>query len=215
MLGVGVREGKLAKELPFHEIEDDLMYLRDGHIEMGFELTLPSTVFYDDYTNLLTGLKGVLENELREGMRLRFVLESGPADREVINRMRERVTAPETALRFLLEERARLLEDDWHRGDVRSWRAYCTVRFTTKPKKFFTLSRDTARERRDLAEDVRRKMMGAFESAGYSARPMNGQDIFKLLHRYLNPGLWHYGFRQLILDRAGVSHESLLWSLLL
>ena len=192
MFGLGTRKGKLLKELPFHEIKDDLMHTRDGHYEMGFEVTLPSTVFYDDYTNLLIGLKGVLEDELREGMRLRFVLESGPASREVLTSIRERVTAPEEALRYLLEERARLLENDWHRGDVRSWRAYCIVRLSTKAKKFFTLTRDTAKERRDLAEDVRRKMMGAFESAGYSARAMKDQDIFKLLHRYLNPGQWHY-----------------------
>ncbi len=192
MFGVGTRKGNLPKELPFHEIEDDLMYLRDGHAEMGFEVTLPSSVFYDDYSNLLVGLKGVLENELKEGMRLRFVLESGPADREAITRIRERVTAPETALRFLLEERAKLLEDDWHKGSVRGWRVYCTVRFTAKTKKFFTLSRETAKERRELADDVRRKMMGAFESAGYRAKPMTGQDIFRLLHRYLNPGQWHY-----------------------
>jgi len=186
------RKRNLLKELPWHEIRDGVMHNRDGSYELGFEVTLPSTVFYPDYTNLLGGLKHLLEDELKEGMRLRFVLESGPANREVLVRIRERVTAPESALQFLLEERAKLLTSDWQRGDVRSWRVYCIVRASKKARKFFTLSRDAAKERKALCDDLRRKLMGAFESAGYAARPMGDQEIFRLLHRYLNPAMWHY-----------------------
>lgn len=194
MLGgiFGNRKTNLLKSLPWHELQDGIMHNRDGSFEMSFEVLLPSTVFYSDYNQLLYGLKKGLEDELKEGMRLRFMLESGPANREVLTQIRKRVSTPEAELRYLLDKRADMLEQDWKNGDVRSWRAYCIVRVSTKAKKFFTLSQDTANERKSLCDAVRRKLSERFAAAGFSARPMDDQEMFRLVHRYMNPGQWHY-----------------------
>lgn len=188
----GEREHNLLGALPYHEIEGGVMHNRDGSFEFGFTVELPVTVFYNNHEGLLGGLKHALDNELGEGLRLRFMLEGGPADREVLQRVRARVSAPETMLRYLLDERARLLEEDWHGGSLRGYRVYCLVRASTKPKKFFTLSPETVAERKTLCDDLRRRLMGAFEVAGYKGAPMGDAELFGLVHRYFNPGSWNY-----------------------
>lgn len=187
----GPRTGNLLNELPWHEIQGGVMHNRDGSFELGFEVTLPVTVFYGDHTGLLRGLKGALEDDLREGMRLRFMLESGPADRAVLEQMRSRVTATEETLQFLHEERVRLFEEDWHEGGLRGWRAYCLVRVSTKTAKFFTLPSTTVAQRKRVCDELRLKLMGSFSGAGYAAKPMGDPEVFRLVHRYLNPGRWH------------------------
>ena len=188
----GTRKRNLLKELPWHELESDVMHTRDGHYLMAFSIKLPCTVFYDSYNGLLGQLKHMLEDELREGMRLRFMFGSGPADRSLLTMVKERVTAPEETLRYLLDERSKMMEEDWHQGSVRQCQAYCEVRVSKKAKKFFTLSRRRERERAALCAELRSNIMGAFNKAGYAAEPMDDQAMFRLVHRYLNPGCWNY-----------------------
>lgn len=188
----GDRRNNLLKEINNHEIRDNIMHNRDGSYVTGFFVELPQTVFYPDYIYLISLLRGALQRDLQERMQLRFMLEAGPANRDIIKRVRKRITAPEPGLRYLLEKRAEMLEEDWERGSVVGWRAYVLVRVNTKAKKFYTLTEAAAKDRKARCDQVRSDLMQAFTSAGYTARVMQDQDIFRLVHRYMNPGQWHY-----------------------
>lgn len=194
MLGAlfGTRKRNLLKELPYHELEHGVMHTREGHYLMAFKLTLPCTVFYDSYQGLLGSLGHLLEDELREGMQLRFMLECGRAERSSLTIVKKRITAPEETLRYLLDERAKMLEEDWHQGSLRQWQVYCMVRVSRKAKRFFTLSKRGEEERAARCSELRNKMMAGFDKAGYAAKPMDDQAMFRLVHRYLNPGCWDF-----------------------
>ena len=184
----GTRKRNLLGELPYHELKDNVMHNRDGSFELGFAVTLPHTTFHENFNALVGGLKSALEGPLREGMRLRFGIEGGRADRASLTRVKKRITAPEKMLRYLLNERHAMLEDDWYRGSLLSYRVTCQVRVPRKAKKFFILSRRRAAERKALCDEVRSQLMAAFSAAGYAATPMANQDIFELVYRYMNPG---------------------------
>lgn len=188
----GDKRNNIMKDLPWHEIKDEIMHNRDGSYVTGFFVDLPQTVFVPDFVYLVTLLRGGLQSDLQERMQLRFMLEAGPANRDILKRVRKRITAPERGLRYLLEKRADMLEQDWERGSVIGWRAYVLVRVNTKAKKFYTLTEAAAKERKERAHQVRSDLMQAFTAAGYKASTMGDQDIFRLVHRYMNPGQWHY-----------------------
>lgn len=189
---LGERTGNLMDYLPWEELRSGLMHTREGNCETAFEIEVPSSAFMPDFDGPLATLRTMFENDLREGMRARLIITSGPADRNVFSKMREAVTAPEPGLRLMLEKRIQQFEDDWYDGGLRSWKVYCCVRLLNKPKKKSSLSSDDERARLTLAEGVRNRLTEQFEVAGFKTKALPDREIFALCYKYLNPSRWHY-----------------------
>lgn len=192
----------LSHELPYWMVRDDVVVLRDGSYQYGFELRWPTTMISDDEQVEQAGaaLEQALNNAVAEGEHIRFVVEVARADRGLAVRYGERVSEEGGSLspvvrelhRFRSEELLRFCES----GDAVSYRLYATVSYhparvavRRKVPPWRPISVELYR--RHLKEiEVRADMVSAhLEAAGFAPRRLRSPELMALIWRYWNPSL--------------------------
>ncbi|MGC8877065.1 helicase HerA domain-containing protein [Thermus sp.] len=186
------REDSLTALLPYWEIQDGLVVLNDGRVEVGVRLELPPTLFVS--TAYMEGLVGVLKALLRsavpEGSRARLVVEVSPAHPSRVERYRE-MPASHPVARFLQEKRYEAWKERWARGEVLERRVYLSV-LLGKPRHKRRRVPFTPEEWKEVvgeAVKVRERVVQAASSYRIPAFPMDDQELFAAIYRYFNPAL--------------------------
>ena len=186
------REDSLTALLPYWEIQDGLVVLNDGRVEVGVRLELQPTLFAS--TAYMEGLVGVIKTILRsgvpEGSRARLVVEVSPAPFARVERYRDLQASHPTA-RFLQERRYEAWRERWQKGQVLEKRVYLSV-LLGRPRHKRRRVPFTPEEWKEVvaeAERVRARIIRAASAYRILAFPMGDQELFAVLYRYFNPAL--------------------------
>ncbi|MDM7325074.1 MAG: TraC family protein [Thermus sp.] len=187
------REASLTALLPYWEIQDGLMVLADGRVEVGVALELSPTLFV--HTSYMEGLVAVLKSLLRtaipEEARARLIVEVAPAHPTRVEAYREGFDPRHPVSRFLQETRYEAWRRRWEDGGILEKRVYLTVllgrvRHKRRRVPYTPLEwREVVKE----AKTVQERIIQAAMAYRIRAIPMADQDIFALTYRYLNPDL--------------------------
>lgn len=210
-----VRKRSLIDALPYWDIQDGVMFLADGRMEVGVELQFPPALFLTDggLEMVFRQLKGVIRNAVPQGQRLRLIMDVGPVGPPGVAPYRTQTTSTGELSRLLGEKRAEFYEQLASLpGEVLAWRAYLTVtvgekRLGTSPnllayalgrmvsalrtKTHIGYTAEEFQERLLEAQAVRARLLSFLGSAGLPARPMDTDATFGLCFRFLNPTLKH------------------------
>ena len=185
-------EGNLVEELPYWRLASDCVLLKNGKAEFGFEITIPSLAMNDvsQVNNLHHQLTMLLRNAVPEGERLRLTVEVGAMRPDTLEQYaRLRVSQNAAADSFDREKRS-FLESKRLRHSLVEYRFFVSQTLSSgrrfKGQSFSPTELENFSKK--LAE-AKNKLSGALETAGLSARGLDGQDLFELMWRYLNPDL--------------------------
>lgn len=187
----------LSHELPYWMIRDDVVVLRDGSYQYGFELRWPTTMLSDQEVveEAAQALESALNNAVAEGEHARFIVEVSRAGPELAARYAEKAAEglPE-AVRELHRFRARELMEFCRSGEAVSYRLFATVsyhppRVAVRKRVPFWKPVSLEAYRKHLREiAVRADMMAAhLGSAGFSPRRLGSEELMALIWRYWNP----------------------------
>jgi len=186
------REDSLTALLPYWEVQDGLVVLNDGRVELGVRLELQPTLFASAaYMEGLVGVvKAILRSGVPEGSRARLVVEVSPAPFARVERYRGLEPSHPTA-RFLQEKRYGAWVEMWQRGQVLEKRVYLSV-LLGRPRHRRRRVPFTPGEWKEVvaeAEKVRARIVQAASAYRIPAFPMEDQELFAAIYRYFNPAL--------------------------
>lgn len=188
----GLSIGNLTTQLPHLDIIDGVVFLENGKVEVGLELELPSVLFAsaDRVASDWQTMRAVLQLALPLDARARFYLE-GTLDRG--DRLREyaqNTRSPYALVNAITEAKVRFLEKERARQNILSWRAFLTIAIPVKPKGKMNLTPTELEDTLLKAKSLRERVAGFLQTgSGFTAKPMDSQEIFDLLWRWMNPNL--------------------------
>ncbi len=186
------REASLTALLPYWEIQDGLMVLSDGRVELGVALEMGPTLFV--HTAYMEGLVAVLKSLLRtaipEGARARLLVEVSPSHPSRVEAYREGEPAHPVA-RFLQDRRYEAWRWRWEAEGVLEKRVYLTVLLgrVRHRKRRVPFTREEWAEVVREASRVRERILQTAMAYRIRAVPLGDQELFALAYRYLNPAL--------------------------
>jgi len=206
------RVASLVSQLPYWEIFDDIVFLIDGRGFIGFELELlPGELFGEvEQSTLLYGIKRILHNAAGDEETLRLIMEVESLPLESLKDY-----AAETRVEGFLGDLAWHTTATYERysraGVFNQYRLFLLVPVSKPrlgyrvPNPFVVLLSEflpflkgkthlsfNEAEYQDFLKEVERKrqmVQGLLNVAGIPSRAMTGQDLYRLLFRYFNPGL--------------------------
>jgi conjugal transfer ATP-binding protein TraC len=188
------RKGSLGNTLsllPHLDIVDGVVFLENGRAEVGVRVNLPSLLFSsgmraeEDWRNV----RNILHLAIPLGYRARYYLEAAPDRGHAIREYREAINTPFKLAKEIAESRANFLERERARGQLLQWGAYITLSAPiAKPKKV-TFSPETFQDILTNMLGLRQRLVEFLNAAGWHATPMDTQEVFDLLWRYLNPAI--------------------------
>ncbi|MXV19989.1 TraC family protein [Deinococcus xianganensis] len=196
--GQQLKVGNLLREQPHWDLLDDVMFLdkpsgRDKLCtEVGIEIEPSSRLFQTNQklAELHQMVKGVLQQGVAREERGRLYIEVQTAPPEDLHPYRDVPESEHELVNLMAQDRYEYLEQLRQKNLVKRWRFFmtCTSRATAK---FSKEARPTPEE---LVATVRKadaaaaSLLGYLRGAGYEARRMSSNEMFKLAYRYLNPG---------------------------
>jgi conjugal transfer ATP-binding protein TraC len=186
------REDSLTALLPYWEIQDGLMVLNDGRVELGVGLEMSPTLFV--HTAYMEGFVGVVKSLLRsgvpEGTRARLIVEVSPAHPSRVQHYAAGWAPSHPTARFLHERRAEAWWSRWQREEIVEKRIYLTVLFgKRRGKRRVPFTKEEWQEVVAEAKRIQERIVQIASAYRIRAFPLGDQDIFALTYRYLNPAL--------------------------
>lgn len=188
---LGTKILPLADELNQWELEDGVVFTRDGRLEVGVKLHLPPMLLFsdEDLLDFTERFAQFLRLTLKEGERFRLLIEARrEADKylEDIRRERETFTHPLGGLFF--EEKLRLFERLAEEGVLRTWRYYGFMSLTPPRGRIQGMySERELQEAMDLAQSLRSEMAVQLASVGAKVEPISDEEFFTVMWRWFNP----------------------------
>ena len=197
-------EVPLARELPYWDFSDELTVLGDGSLVMAFQLRGLSVETWDtDQINRMsTGLRAML-NSLPDACEVSFISEVSSDFSETIE-AHKALRSENPWVEWVAGGRIEVLNAEMSNGRLLRPNLYAFVyrryeaqkssgptsllkSFFSSPKKFQAIKKEghdvAERELRQAAENLRERL----ESNGLAAAPLSGEELWKMLFRFLNP----------------------------
>ena len=197
-------EVPLARELPYLDFSDELTVLGDGSLVLAFQLRGLSVETWDaDQINRMsTGLRALL-NSLPDACEVSFISEVSSDFSETIEAHKS-LRSDNPWVEWVAGGRIEVLNAEMRNGRLLRPSLYVFVyrryeaqkssgptsllkSFFSSPKRFQAIKKEghdvAERELRQAAENLRERL----ESNGLSAAPLSGEDLWKMLFRFLNP----------------------------
>ncbi len=191
-----IHSASLPDELPHYELFGGVAINRDGVMEVGAEIQLPSAAMVgspEGAQRLYRAFHSLLLQAVPDHERLRLILEVTPVRSPLPTRYREETTARNSFLQELIADRAARLEARAQRGGIFQWRLYLTATYSQarvsgrnrrpaySPEAFAEHFKAVLRYRTELVEYL--------NSLGITARALESdQEVFEVIWRYLNVG---------------------------
>lgn len=188
----GLTLGNLTTQLPHLDIVDGVVFLENGKVEVGLELSLPSVLFasVDRVEADWRAMRSVLQLALPFDARARFYLEAAPDRGERLREYAESIRSPYPLVSAVMEAKVRHLEQERARQRVLSWKAFLTISIPVRPKGKMQLTQAELEEVLLRARSLQERVANFLKAGGsFGARPLDSQEVFDLLWRWLNPNL--------------------------
>lgn len=184
--------GNTLSLLPHLDIVDGIAILENGKAEVGVRVELPSVLFATSEDKLEAdwrSMRNLLHLALPMGSRARFYLEAVPDRGEALRWYREAINTPFKLAKEIAESRANFLERERARGRLLRWGAYLTVSAPIARKGQVTFTPEAFAEVRTGMAGLRQRLLEFVRAGGWEAYPMDSQEVFDLLWRWMNPAL--------------------------
>lgn len=185
-------DNSLTERLPYWELEQGIVYLRQGGMEFGVEIQVPSTQFYSglELEGAWKAIKNVLRMGVPQGCRARLITEVVGGTTSKVQEYVQYNQSDNDVLNEMLNERAKLLRSLQAKGGTRQWRFFLLVNIPTQQiSKKMSYSELEMEKYQKAATDIRNRIIQQFAIARYQATAMDNQQVFELIFRYLNPQL--------------------------
>ncbi len=184
----------MITQLPYWDLEDGVLETRNRVLEVGLKLILPDSDFISDegLCDLAETYAHVLRALTPQGERARMITEVITASKvsSPLPAYLEGCTTDLPLLRDLALSRHAALEAAFSSGAVRETNTYLSLTVSDfKAPGLQPFFEDEWPAVRNRALEVRSRLEHALKSVGVGVEPMDSQDIFNVIWRYLNPGL--------------------------
>ena len=187
------RRQSLTDRLPFSGITQNTAITRNKGMETAIEFRMPSAteVTHSNRPEYADRLHQVLLQAIPERHRGRIIVECSPLSEK---NMLKPIQGPEVdneLLRFAGKVRAEAFNKRRAAGSLVQYRTFLTI---TPNAKKPVRSRAIPFMNEDLQPRIKRMLalqqqaVSLFDSAGFPATPLEDQETFELIWRYLNPG---------------------------
>ncbi len=192
---LGRDEASLVAELPYWDVFDGVVVLRDGSVEVGVEFDLPATALWpvEAINQLGRQFRLLLRHAVPEGERLRLVVEAGPYDRSVLDRYAAVEVSGHPVAVELRRSRERALRRAAEEGRLVTYRGLLTC--TCRPRRLRRGRPPWAPMEREEFERIVREanllrsvLVAHLERAGIQGRPAGTGAAVGFIWRYFNPG---------------------------
>lgn len=191
MSGLGTKILPLADELNQWELENGIVFTRDGKMEVGFELHLPPMLLFsdDDLLDFATRFGRFLQLTLPEGERFRLMVEARQEAQSYLDAIyREKDTFVHPLGEIFFESKMDLFRKLAERGILRTWRYYGFMTLTPPRGRVRGMfSEREFREAMDLAQAYREEVAVQMASLGIKAVPADDARLFETMWRWFNP----------------------------
>ncbi|GMA17220.1 VirB4 family type IV secretion system protein [Deinococcus metallilatus] len=184
-----------GKVLPYWDIHENIMVLRDGRLVYGVYFEPPSHIHYtsDDLLRRQSTLKSVFDLAVPEGETFRtYTSLRGALEEEVEDTRRYAEACPDPVLKELTLTRAHMLEARILSGEVSHWKFFATVTVTPPSDLRFSMDEPPSPEELqravETAQGYQMTLVAQMSAAGFAAQPMTRQDVFAECFYWLNPG---------------------------
>lgn len=188
----GLSVGNLTTQLPHLDIIDGVVFLENGKVEVGLELELPSVLFAsaERVASDWHAMRSLLQLALPFDARARFYLEAALDRGERLAEYAQNNRAPYPLVSAITEAKVRYLEKERARQNILDWRAFLTVSLPVKPKGKMAFTPTELEDTLLKAKSLQQRVANFLQAGGgFAARPMNSQEVFDLLWRWMNPNL--------------------------
>ncbi|RTG96794.1 ATP-binding protein [Thermus scotoductus] len=188
---LGTKTLPLADELNQWELENGVIFTRDGRMEVGVRIHLPPMLLFSDQDLLdfTEKFAQFLRLTVPEGERFRLLVEARREAQEYLDAIRrERGTFTHPMGQVFFEEKLRLFEKLAAEGILRTWRYYGFLSLTPPRGRVRGMfSERELREAMDKAQAVRSEMAVQLASAGVKVEVADDEELFSVMWRWFNP----------------------------
>ncbi|WP_084045048.1 helicase HerA domain-containing protein [Deinococcus hopiensis] len=180
--------------LPYWDIHNNIMVLKDGRLMYGFYFEPPTHIHFtsDNLQKRNSRLKAVFDLAVPDGETLTTYTSLRTAhEGDVADTRSHANSCPDPVIKELTHARAALLESKIARGEVSHWRFFATVTVTPPPEDRFSKDAPPSSTELDAAVNNALALQAAtvaqMRASGFRAEAMTGQDVFTEAFFYLNP----------------------------
>jgi len=181
----------LADELAQWELEEGVVFTRDGRMEVGVRMHLPPMLLFsdEDLRDFGERFARFLRLTVPEGERFRLLVEARREADEYLEAIRkERSTFTHSMGELFFEEKLRLFQKLAQKGILRTWKYYGFLSLTPPRGRIRGMySEREFREAMDLAQSLRGEMAVQLASAGIKVEPISDEELFAVMWRWFNP----------------------------
>lgn len=185
----------LSKTLPYWDIHENIMVLKDGRLVYGVYFEPPSHIHYteEELVKRQYTLKTVFDLAISDGETFRTYTSLRSALEDEIEETRRYADeCADPVLRELTLARAAMLERKILDGEVSHWKFFATVTVTPPADARFSIdeppSPQELQQAVENAQGLQAGTVAQMAAAGFASRAMNRQDVFDECFYYLNPG---------------------------
>lgn len=191
MSALGTKTLPLADELAQWELEEGVVFTRDGRMEVGVRIHLPPMLLFsdEDLRDFGERFARFLRLTVPEGERFRLLVEARREADEYLEAIRrERSTFTHSMGELFFEEKLRLFQKLAQKGILRTWKYYGFLSLTPPRGRIRGMySEREFREAMDLAQSLRGEMAVQLASAGIKVEPISDEELFAVMWRWFNP----------------------------
>uniref|UniRef100_A0A7C5RDX8 DUF87 domain-containing protein n=1 Tax=Thermus caliditerrae TaxID=1330700 RepID=A0A7C5RDX8_9DEIN len=191
MSALGTKTLPLADELAQWELEEGVVFTRDGRMEVGVRMHLPPMLLFsdEDLRDFGERFARFLRLTVPEGERFRLLVEARREADEYLEAIRkERSTFTHSMGELFFEEKLRLFQKLAQKGILRTWKYYGFLSLTPPRGRIRGMySEREFREAMDLAQSLRGEMAVQLASAGIKVEPISDEELFAVMWRWFNP----------------------------
>lgn len=191
MSALGTKTLPLADELAQWELEEGVVFTRDGRMEVGVRMHLPPMLLFsdEDLQDFGERFARFLRLTVPEGERFRLLVEARREADEYLEAIRkERSTFTHSMGELFFEEKLRLFERLAQKGILRTWKYYGFLSLTPPRGRIRGMySEREFREAMDLAQSFKGEMAVQLASAGIKVEPISDEELFAVMWRWFNP----------------------------
>ena len=181
--------------LPYWDIHDNVMILKDGRLLYGFYFEPPTHINFtpDNLVRRSQRLKAVFDLTIPEGETFTTYISLRSVHQEAVADTRHYAQrSPDPVIAELTHARAALLESKIAAGEVSQWRFFATVTVTPPAELRFSMSRPPSAAELSSAvtnaQHLQESTVAQMLAAGFKSVSMSQQDVFCECFAYLAPG---------------------------
>ena len=184
-------EASFAEQLPYHDLQDGVVFLNNGQLEVGIEIRAINTLLLSgaELESLSNTLTSLLRNAVPQGERMRLLVEATPMRPSILERYERGLTSEHPSAHLLTVNKVSNLERARKEASLVEYRFYvtCTLSPARKRKRANSYGPGELDDLLTNAHILRQKLYTSFHDAGFNPLPLLNQGVFEAMYRWFNP----------------------------